>query len=189
MTHSLLWQTSKSFSRKKARKRTVHELLRKTPRSLGTKLLIASTALHTYRNRHFRTLMHCCEAWEPVGKCFDQCSFECTDFQGLSQTIAGLTRQRIAEREAEICNLTWTQTEKDNALAKCRLSLRAWRTRKPMRCLHAVTDEEGHPLEYEDESGRILGEYWSKIFEARVEGERLHCHSDTFRRVLTIFSG
>ena len=45
--------------------------------------------------------MHCCEAWEPVGKCFDQCSFECIDFHGLSQIIASLTRERIAEREAE----------------------------------------------------------------------------------------
>ena len=45
-----------------------------------------------------------------------------------------------------------------------------------MLCLHAVTDEDGHPLENEDESGRRLCDYWSKIFEARIEGERHHCH-------------
>ena len=58
----------------------------------------------------------------------------------------------------------------------CRLGLRAWRTKKPMLCFHVVTDEDGHPLENEDESGRILCEYWCKIFEERVEGERHHCH-------------
>ena len=82
----------------KARKRTVHELLRKTPSSLGAKLLTDSTALRAHRNRHLGTLMYCCEAWEPVGKCFDQNSFECTDFHGLSQILASLTRERITER-------------------------------------------------------------------------------------------
>ena len=53
---------------------------------------------------HLGTLMHCCEAWEPVGKCFDPNSFECTDFHGLSQTIASLTRERLAQREADIGN-------------------------------------------------------------------------------------
>ena len=36
----------------KARKRTFHELLRKTPNCLGAKLLTASTALRAFRNRH-----------------------------------------------------------------------------------------------------------------------------------------
>ena len=38
------------------------------------------------------------------------------------------------------------------------------------------TDGNGHPLENEDESGRRLCEYWSKIFEARVPGEQHHCY-------------
>ena len=87
---------------------------------------------------HLGTLMRCCEAWEPVVKCFDPNSFECIDFHGLCQIIASLTRERLAEREAEIGNLPWTQTEKDNALAKCRLGLGACRTEKPMLCFHAV---------------------------------------------------
>ena len=76
--------------------------------------------------------------------------------------------------EAKNNHLHWTQTEKDNALAKCRLGLRAWRSEKPMLCLHAVTDKDGHPLENENEneSGRRLCEYWCSIFQARVEGER-----------------
>ena len=69
--------------------------------------------------------MRCCEAWKPVGKCFDSISFECTDFQELSQINANLTRESLAEREAELMYLPWTQTEKDNALAKCRIGLRA----------------------------------------------------------------
>ena len=81
----------------KARKQAHQELLRNTRHSLGAKLLIAATALGASLNRHLGTLMRCCAAWEPVGKCFDQCSFECIDFYGLSQIIASLTRERIAE--------------------------------------------------------------------------------------------
>ena len=44
-------------------------------------------------------------------------SFECVDFQKLSQIISNLTLENLAEREAEITTLPWTQTEKDNALA------------------------------------------------------------------------
>ena len=45
-------------------------------------------------------------------------------------------------------------------------------TKKPVLSFSAVTDEEGHPLENEDESGRRLCEYWRTIFQARVEGPR-----------------
>ena len=86
----------------KARKETHRKLLRNTPGRLGAKHLTFSTALRAYKNRHLGTLMHCCAAWEPVGKCFDQCSVACIDFHGLSQIIVNLTRERIAEREAEI---------------------------------------------------------------------------------------
>ena len=108
----------------KAKKQTVRELSRKTPDSMGAKLLIASTALRAYRNIHFGTLMRCCEAWKPIENCFEPSSFECVDFQKLSQIIANLTRENLAEREAEITNLPWTQTEKDNALARCRIGQR-----------------------------------------------------------------
>ena len=50
-------------------------------------------------------------------------------------------------------------------------------------CLHAVTDEEGHPLENEDESGRRLCEYWGTIFQARVEGPRHHLYENILRYV------
>ena len=132
--------------------------------------------------------MRCCVAWEPVGKCFDPISFECIDFHGLSQIIESLTHESLAEREAEICNLPWTQTDEDNALAKCRLGLRAWRAKKTMLCLHALTDEDGHPLENEDESGRRLSEYWSTIFQAHVEGSStitLRPSCDTSRKLVT----
>ena len=127
--------------------------------------------------------MRCCEAWEPVGKWFDSISFECIDFHGLSQTIASLTRENLTEREAEMVNLPWTQTEKDTALAKCRLGLRAWRAKKPMLCLHAVTDEDGHHLENEDESSRRLCDYWCTIFQARAEGPRYHQYENILRYV------
>ena len=117
----------------KDRKRTVHELLRKTPSSLGTKLLTASTALRACRNRHLGTLMHCCEAWELVGKCFDQCSFECIDFHGLGQVIASLTRETVTEREAEIRNFPWTQTEK-----QCLGEVQARSTRQALQETNAL---------------------------------------------------
>ena len=160
----------------KAKRQTDRELSRKTPHSLGAKLLTASTVLRAYRNRHLGTFMRCCEEWEPVRKCFDPIFFECIDFHGLSQTIASLTRENLAEREAEMGNLPWTQTEKDNALAKCRLGLRAWRAKKPMVCLHAL-------LENEDESGRRLCEHWSTIFQARAEGPRHHQYENILRYV------
>ena len=127
--------------------------------------------------------MRCCEAWAPVGKCFDTISFKCTDIHGLSQIIASLTRENLAEREAEMVNLPWTQTENDNAMAKCRLGLRAWRAKRSMLCLHAVTDEDGHPLENEDESGRRLCVFWNTTFQARAEGPRHHQYENILRYV------
>ena len=47
----------------------------------------------------------------------------------------------------------------------------------------AVTDEEGHPLENEDESGRRHCDYWSSIFQALEEGPRHHQHEDILRYV------
>ena len=64
---------------------------------MGAKLLIASTALRAYRNGHLGTLMRCCEAWKPIGTCFEPISLECIDFQRLSQIIANLTRENLAE--------------------------------------------------------------------------------------------
>ena len=123
----------------KAKKQTIRELSRKTPDSVGAKLLIASTALRAYRNRHLGTLMRCCEAWKPIENCLDPISCECVDFQRLSQIIANLTRENLAEREAEISNLPCTQTEKDNALARCRIGQRAWRTKKKkQQCFFSV---------------------------------------------------
>ena len=47
--------------------------------------------------------------------------------------------------------------------------------------LSAVTDEESHPLENEDESERSLCEYRRTIFETRDEGPRHHQHDDILR--------
>ena len=49
-----------------------------------------------------------------------------------SHTLLRASRVKGSQREAEISNLPWTQTDKDNALAKCGLGLRAWRIKKPM---------------------------------------------------------
>ena len=137
--------------------------------------------------------MRCCEAWEPVGKCFDPVSFKCTDTRGLSQIIASLTLENLAEREAEIGNLFWTQTEKDNAVAKCRQGLRAWRAKRPLLCLHAVTDEDGHPLENEDESGRRLCDFFGVRLSKhapKVQGiTTTKIYLDMFKKLLTTSAG
>ena len=135
------------------------ELSRQTPDCIGAKLLITSTALRAYRNRHLGTLMRCSEAWKPLEDCFDTLSFECVDFQRLSQIIANLTRENLAEREAEVPPFPWTQTERDVALARCRNDQRAWRNKKLVLTLSVVTDEERHPLENEDDPGRRLCQY------------------------------
>ena len=52
-----------------------------------------------------------------------------------------------------------------------------------MLCLNAVTDEDGHITENEDESGRRLCEYRGSIFQARVEGPRHHQYENILRYV------
>ena len=127
--------------------------------------------------------MQCCEAWELVWKCFHEHSFECIDFHGLIQIIASFTRERPSEREAEISHLHWTQREKDSALAMSRLGLRAWRSKKPMLFLHAVTENE-------DESGRSA-KYGARFSKHAPQARgtiamRLSC--DTSRKHLTTFA-
>ena len=177
----------------KAKKQTVRELSRKTPDSMGAKLFIASTALRAYRNIHFGTLMRCCEAWKPIENCFEPSSFECVDFQKLSKIIANLTRENLAEREAEITNLPWTQTEKDNALARCRIGQKVPGVpKKPVLCPSAVTDEDGHPLENEDESGRRFCEYWRSIFQHASRARGITCTKlscGMVKKLLTISVG
>ena len=99
------------------------------------------------------------------------------------QIFACRTRENLEARETEVSTLPWTQTEKDIALARCRNGQRAWRNKKPVLTLSAVTDEEGHPLENEDESGRRLCEYWGTMFQARQEGPRHYQHEEILRFV------
>ena len=67
--------------------------------------------------------------------------------------FASFTRENHEAREAEVSSLPWTQTE-DIALVRCRKGQRAWRNKKPVLFLSAVTDEDGHLLANEDDSGR-----------------------------------
>ena len=139
---------------------TKRELTRQTPDCFGAKLLITSTALRAYRNRHLGTLMRCCEAWKPIEDCFDTLSFECIDFQRLSHIFGSFTRGNLATRE--------TEGQHRFLIAPCSLAIPTSSQRNVFFCLGAregrdlstVTDEEGHPLENEDESGRRHCEYW-----------------------------
>ena len=77
--------------------------------------------------------MRCCGPRKPL------IHFERVDFGTLSQIIVNLTRKTLAEREAEITNLPWTQTEKDTALARCRSRQRAWRKKRNPCCLSVLS--------------------------------------------------
>ena len=116
MTRFVRWQNLKTFCIK-PKKITHRELLKQTPACIGEKLLLTSTALRAYRNRHLGTLMRCCEAWKPIEDCFDILSFECIDFQNSARFFACLTRENFQARETEVSTLPWTQTEKDIDLA------------------------------------------------------------------------
>ena len=83
--------------------------------------------------------MRCCEAWKPIEKCFDPISFECDDFPQAWSDYCESYRENLAEREAEVTNLPWTQTEKGDALAKCGIGQRAWRTKKTSASVSALT--------------------------------------------------
>ena len=46
-------------------------------------------------------VVHCHEVWEPVGTCFDQCSFECTDFMGWARLLrVSLEKELHSEKES-----------------------------------------------------------------------------------------
>ena len=109
-------------------------------------------------------------------------STEWADFRGLSQTVASLTWENLAEREAEVGNLP-LDADRDNAMAKCKLGLRAWRAKRPMHCLHGIMNEDGHPLENEDESGGRLCDFGCTTFQARAEGARQHQYENILQYV------
>ena len=90
-------------SHKKAKKQTVRELSRKTPDSIGAKLLIASTAWRAYRNKHLGTLMRCCEAWKPIENCVDAISFVLTSrgLVTLLRTLLVKILRNVKSRDIE----------------------------------------------------------------------------------------
>ena len=113
-------------------------------------------------------------------------------FQWLSQIIANLTSENLAEREAESTNLPWTQTEKNNEPATCRVGQRACRAKKPVSCLNAFTDEDCTPwktkMNQEDGFVRIGGPFFKPASRARgMTSTKTSC--GMFRKLLTISVG
>ena len=126
--------------------------------------------------------MRRCEAWEPVGKCFDPISFECIDFQGVSHIFACLTRENLAQREAEIRNLSWRQTEKDNAFRNADLDFALGAPRNQCSAFMLLPMKTAIPWKTKmNQAGDY--EYWCAIFQARVEGQRHHHYENTLRYV------
>ena len=52
-----------------------------------------------------------------------------------------------------------------------------------MLCLHAITDEDGHPLEDEDESGGRHCEYGGTSSQVRAEPPRHRQYQEVFRYI------
>ena len=128
----------------KAKKLTIRELSRKTLDSIGAKLLVASAALRAYRNRHLGTLMRCCEAWKLIEDCFDTSSFECVDFQRLSQILLTSLVKNLRTRETEITTPLDANRKKTLLQLDAGIGQRAWRNKKPVfRCSQY---EESHPF-------------------------------------------
>ena len=166
----------------KAKKMTKREPSRQALDYIGANLLITSTALRACRNRHLGTIMRCCEAWKPFNDCFDTLSFDCIDFQRLSQIIASLTCENLEAREAEVSPLPWTQTEKDIALDRW-CGQRAWRNKKPVLTSVLLQMKRAIPwrMKMNLEQGLMnTGEPFSK--HAR-KGPRHHQHEEILRFV------
>ena len=155
-----LWSNSRSFF-STARDLTRAEILRRTPTSPSEKLLVASSALRTYRNR-------CCEAWALVCRCFDPMSRQCTDNNALKGVIASFARANIDQRGNEVRNLPWAQ-EENEIIAKNIRSRRAWARVKPELTLFAVTDEEGVRLLVANDADPRLCRHWAEVFAARKD--------------------
>ena len=60
----------------KAGARARSELLRATDRPRSQ-----APGDRAYRTKLLATLVRCCETWELVGQCFDNVTFECTNFR------------------------------------------------------------------------------------------------------------
>ena len=123
------------------------------------------------------------EVWEHVRQCFSKITFEGRTFHGRAKIIASLTRDNIAAREDAMYNKPWSQTEKDEALARCRRSQRARCVPNTQLTLHTVTDEEGRPLEDANEFLRQILEIWGRN-SRRLPGPILRDHSRLVQRAL-----
>ena len=89
--------------------------------------------------------------WDPAGRDFDSITFECIISHALGQITVNLTRGSMAEREDAIREFP---LDSDRKKTKHWPSVqRAWCAKKPLLTLHAITDEEGRPLDTADDSG------------------------------------
>ena len=176
-------QNSK-FLLEKAKKLTIRELARKTPDSIGAKLLIASTA--SCVPTEIDILGHLCDVVKHgslCADCFDPISFECAYFEKRLVTISdhrysaenpfrALTEFSLGHRQRK--TLHWPDAELDNVPGVTRnpcfvsvLSLMKtvipWKTK--------INQEEGFVS---------IGD---TIFQARVEGPTHHQYEDILRYV------
>ena len=92
LTRFVRWLNSKLLLHQ-APKMTKRELSRQTPDCIGAKLFNHFYCFACLTKSASWDLMRCCEAWKPIEDCFDTLSFECIDFQRLSQIFASLTRE------------------------------------------------------------------------------------------------
>ena len=107
-------QTSQLPSKKaKAQRHTVRELSRKIPEA---KLFARSCDVPRRGN--------------PLGNASIEPHSNASTSTGLARLLQSSLAKILRNEKQRYGDLPWTQTEKDDALAKCRLGLRAWRATK-----------------------------------------------------------
>ena len=91
---------------------TRRELLLNTPGSPGCRTLDCCCGHAGPLEQTFGHIVALLRSKGASWAVLDRYSFECTNFDGLSQIFASLTRERIAEREAAVHNLPRTRLKK-----------------------------------------------------------------------------
>ena len=130
--------------------------------------------------------MRCCEAWKPIEDSFDTLSSSVLISSDLARFLLALLvktlrlvklRSQPSLGRKQKKTLLWLDAEVDNVPG----------AKKPVLTLSAVTDEEDHTLENEDDFGRRLvsiGEPSSKLDRKVRDISNMKIFCDMFNKLL-----
>ena len=124
---------------------TKRELSRQTPDCIGAKLLITSTSLRAYRNRHLGTSCDVVKLGNLLKTPLIRLPLSVL-ISSDSPKLLQILLVKLLRNVRLITTLLWTQTEKDTALASCRGGHCAWRNKKPVLSLAKDFVSIGEPF-------------------------------------------